>query len=57
MGVLEIIRKAIEIGQPDGEITFDELDQLCGKNIAAEDIEDIFFALSEAGIRLVEERG
>jgi hypothetical protein len=52
-----IVRRAIEVAaQNDGEITFDELDQLCGREIAPEDIEDILQALAEAGMRLVEER-
>ena len=57
MRLSDIIRRAIEIGERDGEITFDELDQLCGNDIRPEDIEDIFSALSDAGIHLVEERG
>jgi hypothetical protein len=54
MGVPEIIRRAIEIGERNGKITFDELNQLCGGALSAEDIEPILNALSEAGIWLEE---
>jgi hypothetical protein len=55
MDVPEIIRRAIKIGERNGRITFDELDQLCGSAIQAEDIERIFHALSEAGVSLEEQ--
>ena len=57
MLVSEIIRRAIAMSEPDGEISFDELNALCGSNMPPEDIEDIFCALRHAGIQLVEQRG
>jgi hypothetical protein len=51
MSVPEIIRQAIEIGDRNGKITFDELNQLCdGRVPDPKDIERILNALSEAGI-------
>ena len=51
MSVPEIIRQAIEIGERNGKITFDELNQLCdGGVLDPKDIERILNALSEAGI-------
>jgi hypothetical protein len=52
MGVPDIIRRAIEIGERNGKITFDELNQLCDREPDPEDIERILEALSEAGIWL-----
>ncbi|UFZ06415.1 RNA polymerase subunit sigma-70 [Bradyrhizobium ontarionense] len=57
MTVSEIIRRAIAMSEQDGEITFDELNTLCGSDRQPEDIEDIFCALRDAGIQLVEQRG
>jgi hypothetical protein len=54
MSVPEIIRQAIEIGEQNGKITFEELNQLCGSGLATEDIERILNALSEAEIRIEE---
>jgi len=54
MDVPKIIRQAIEIGERNDKITFDELNQLCGSGLEAEDIERILNALSEAGIWLEE---
>ncbi|WP_036017282.1 DNA-directed RNA polymerase sigma-70 factor [Bradyrhizobium sp. WSM1743] len=48
MSVPEIIRRAIEIGQRDGKITFDELNELCDSRVL--DPDRIMSALSEAGI-------
>jgi hypothetical protein len=50
VSVPEIIRRAVEIGERNGKITFGELDQLCGSGLDAKDIERILNALSEAGI-------
>ncbi|WP_315720692.1 MULTISPECIES: RNA polymerase sigma factor region1.1 domain-containing protein [unclassified Bradyrhizobium] len=56
MTVAEIIRRAIALSEPDGEITFDELNDLCGPERPPEDVEDVFLALHDAGIQLVERR-
>ena len=52
----DIIRRAIELGKPNGEITFDQLNELCGPDtgMEPEDIERLIVALSDAGINLVE---
>lgn len=51
MRVPEIIRRAIEIGQREGKVTFDELNELCGSRVLdPKDIDRILSALSEAGI-------
>jgi len=50
VSVPEIIRQAIEIGERNGRITFDELNKVCGSGLEPEDIERILNALSEAGI-------
>lgn len=57
MSVPGIIRRAIEIGERNGKITFDELNHLgAGTVLEPEDIERILSALSEAGIWLGEDR-
>ena len=52
----EIIRKAIELGRMHGFVTFDQLNELCPADMtaAAEDIEAIFEALSDEGIKVIE---
>ncbi|WP_063996710.1 RNA polymerase sigma factor region1.1 domain-containing protein [Bradyrhizobium sp.] len=51
MNVAEVIRRAIEIGERNGKITFAELNRLCdSRELDPQDIERIFNALSEAGI-------
>lgn len=51
MNVPEIIRRAMEIGERDGKITFNELNQLCDSRLLdPKDVERILNALSEAGI-------
>ncbi|MGJ5177389.1 RNA polymerase sigma factor region1.1 domain-containing protein [Bradyrhizobium oligotrophicum] len=57
MTVSDIIRQLIAMSEPDGELTFDELNALCGLDMPPEDIEDIFGALRDAGVQLVEQRG
>ncbi|MCK1419471.1 RNA polymerase subunit sigma-70 [Bradyrhizobium sp. 180] len=42
MSVPEIIRRAIEIGERNGKITFDELNQLCdSRSLDPKDVERI----------------
>ena len=51
MSVPEIIRRAIEIGERNGKILFDELNELCDSSaLDVKDIERVLNALSEAGI-------
>jgi len=51
MSVPEIIQRAIEIGQRDGKITFEELNELCDSRVLdPKDIDRILSVLSEAGI-------
>ncbi|RXT44836.1 RNA polymerase subunit sigma-70 [Bradyrhizobium betae] len=54
MSVPEIIRRATEIGERNGKITFDELNELCGNGIEPEDIERILNALSDAEVWIEE---
>ncbi|MCA1373000.1 MULTISPECIES: RNA polymerase sigma factor region1.1 domain-containing protein [Bradyrhizobium] len=56
MLVPDIIRRAIEIGERSGKITFDQLNQICeGRVLSPEDIDRILSAVSEAGIRIEED--
>jgi hypothetical protein len=55
MNLAEIIQRAIEIGNPTGTLTFDQLNDLVQSDLEAEEIEALFSALSEKGIQLVEE--
>ncbi|WP_342740671.1 RNA polymerase sigma factor region1.1 domain-containing protein [Bradyrhizobium sp. B117] len=51
MSVAEVIRRAVEIGERSGKITFAELNKLCdSRELEPKDIERILNALSEAGI-------
>ncbi|MCK1523877.1 MULTISPECIES: RNA polymerase sigma factor region1.1 domain-containing protein [unclassified Bradyrhizobium] len=51
MSVAEIIRRAIEIGERNGKITFDDLNQLCDSSaLDPKDVERVLSALSEAGV-------
>jgi hypothetical protein len=54
----EIIRKAVEIGRMHGIVTFDQLNELLPSDAdmaAPEDIEALMQALSDEGIRVVED--
>ncbi|MGY3451719.1 RNA polymerase sigma factor region1.1 domain-containing protein [Bradyrhizobium sp. USDA 4353] len=56
MHISEIIRRAIDIGERKGWITFDELNAICsGSTVAPEDIERVMQALSDAEIRVEED--
>ena len=56
MNLAELIRRAIEIAEPTGTITFDQLNALAPSDqIQSEEIEALFSALSDADIQLVEE--
>ena len=44
------IRKAIELGRPNGFVTFDQLDKL----LQAEDIEQLLGPLNDEGINVIE---
>jgi RNA polymerase primary sigma factor len=55
MPMSDIIRRAIEIGERKGFVTFDELNEICPATGAAEDIEQVMQALSDAGIRVEED--
>ena len=55
MDLADIIRRAIEIGDPTGTITFDQLNDLVPSDLSApEDIEPLLSTLSEKGIQIVE---
>ena len=55
MNLAEIIQRAIEIGNPTGTLTFDQLNDLVQSDLEAEEIEALFSALSAKGIQMVEE--
>jgi len=56
MGLQEIIRKAIEIGNRTGFITFDQLNEICdGNSLGPEDVEAVMVALSEAEINVTDD--
>jgi hypothetical protein len=55
MKLAELIRKAVEIAEPTGTITFDQLNDLVPSDqTEPEDIDALLSALSDADINLVE---
>ena len=54
MRLQEIIRRATEIGKQTGFITFDQLNELCPKELEPEDIEALLAALRDQGIQLTD---
>jgi RNA polymerase primary sigma factor len=51
-----MIRKAAELGRLRGFVTFDQLSELLPSDTTApEDIEAVFEALSDEGIRVIDE--
>jgi hypothetical protein len=50
----EVIRRAIELGEGNGTLTFDQLNELIPSNLEPEDIEVLLSALSANDIQLVE---
>lgn len=50
MNLSAIIRRAIEIGEQRGFITFDEINELVPSSVEPEMIEALFEALSDRGI-------
>jgi len=54
MKLSEVIRKAIELGDANGALTFDQLNELIPSDLASEDIEALLSALSDKGIQMVE---
>ena len=55
----EIVRKAIELGRPNGFVTFNQLDELLraetrAETMASKDIEALLGALSDEGINVIE---
>jgi hypothetical protein len=54
MEVSEIIRRAIEIGKSNGEITFAQVNELCPPDQNPEVVERLFEALHDQGINVVE---
>jgi hypothetical protein len=61
MELREIIRRAVEIGERTGFITFKQLNELCplevgpAPEVGPEVIKQLFAALSENDIRVVED--
>jgi hypothetical protein len=55
MDIQTVIRKAIEIGERSGFVTFDQINELLPSDQAKpEDIEALFEALSARGINVAE---
>jgi ClpX C4-type zinc finger/Sigma-70 factor, region 1.1 len=54
MKLQDIIRRATEIGNRTGFITFDQLNELCPKDLGPLDIEAIIAALNEESIQLTD---
>lgn len=52
MDLSAIIRRAIEIGQQRGFITFDEINELVPSSVESEMIEALLDALSDQGINV-----
>ena len=55
MKLAELIKRAIEIGNKRGSITFDQLNELAESKLEPEDIEALFYALGAEGINVTEE--
>ena len=55
MELQELIRRAVEIGKRTGFITFDQVHEMCPPDRGPEDIEALFAALGDEGIRLRDE--
>jgi hypothetical protein len=54
MKLAEVIRKAIELGDRNGTLTFDQLNELVPSGLEPEDIEMLFSALGAKDIQIVE---
>jgi hypothetical protein len=54
MELQEMIRKAIEIGQRTGFITFDELNEISPEERSPDDVGTLLEALNAEGIQLTE---
>ena len=55
MDLQKIIRTAREISDRTGFITFDQLNELCPKELEPEDVEALLAALRKEGIRLADD--
>jgi hypothetical protein len=56
MDLQNIIRMAREISDRTGVITFDQLSELCPKQLEAEDVAALMAALNDEGIRLADDK-
>jgi hypothetical protein len=54
MKLAEVIRKAVELGDRNGTLTFDQLNELVPSGLEPEDIEMLFSALGAKDIQIVE---
>jgi hypothetical protein len=54
MELQDIIRKAIDIGNRTGFITFDQLNELCPRDLGPLAIETLMAALSDEGIKVAD---
>ncbi|PDT74454.1 RNA polymerase sigma factor region1.1 domain-containing protein [Bradyrhizobium sp. C9] len=54
MDLQKIIQAARKISDQTGVITFDQLNELCPKELSAEDVQALFKALNKEGIQLTD---
>ncbi|HEX9587504.1 MAG TPA: RNA polymerase sigma factor region1.1 domain-containing protein [Bradyrhizobium sp.] len=54
MKLSEVIRRAIKLGEGNGTLTFDQLNELIPSNLEPEDIEAVLLSLSAKDIQIVE---
>jgi hypothetical protein len=55
MDLQKIIQAATEIGKRTGFITFDQLNELCPKEVEPEDIETLLTALMDEGVQVTDD--
>jgi len=54
MKLSEVIRRAIELGEGNGTLTFDQLNELIPSDVEPEDIEVLLSAVRAKNIQIVE---
>jgi hypothetical protein len=55
MNLQKVVQTATEIGKRTGFITFDQLNELCPKELEPEDIETLLTALRDEGIQVTDD--
>ncbi len=54
MKLSEVIRRAIKLGEGNGTLTFDQLNELIPSNLEPEDIEAVLLSLGAKNMKMVE---